>query len=578
MASRDRSTQDGSTGEAGAADRLAERQVPAGREPVPAGDRSRRRILYLPLDERPCNYLFPQLQLPPSSGVDLLMPPRAFLGRKKEPADREALMDWLARELPGSEHAVVSLEMLLYGGLLPSRVHQDQPATIRRLLERFAAILRRSGAGPGGPEVSLFGLIMRTPAYSSDEEEPDYYAHYGRQIFLRGYLDHKHALEGLSAREEALLGSTACIPATIISDYERRRRTNLESLYGVGELLREGLVRRFVLPEDDTAEFGYGPREKAAVLARFAELGVGDRVHSYPGADEVGMVLTARAATSLRTVTAGSGFDSTEAGESSRVARVYVLYSHEAARRIVPKYESQSLERSVAAQIDAVGAVEVGDPAAADIVLGVAAPAGSMIEAAEQSHAPAAASETEAFVDSLMALQAGGPGRVCALADCVHANGSDRHLVELLSRRGAWGRLAGYAGWNTAGNTLGTVLARALLEWRFPDASARLRNLSYRLLDDWAYQTHIRTRAREELAGAPPAGPSAGVPPAVRASVEAGLRADWLALLELCPSEQSAAGHGLAAGTGLPAEPGLRGICFPWDRLFEIQLELGEEA
>ncbi|MGL4947638.1 MAG: DUF4127 family protein, partial [Cetobacterium sp.] len=42
-----------------------------------------KKILYVPLDERPCNYLFPTMIEKMSSEVDLIIPEKEMLSKKK---------------------------------------------------------------------------------------------------------------------------------------------------------------------------------------------------------------------------------------------------------------------------------------------------------------------------------------------------------------------------------------------------------------------------------------------------------------------------------------------------------------
>ena len=641
------------------------RRVPQGERHGEVGasaDRPRR-IVYLPLDERPCNLIFPQLQLPRSSGAELVVPPRSLLGYKKTPADREAVLQWLEHELVTADYAVLSIEMLLYGGLLASRIHTETTATILERVEEFSALLRRTeeerhpgvsggsggtgaaaagarphahtgprphaqpgarpnaqpgahpgrggrfGAPAGSIDISLFGLIMRTPSYSSDEEEPEYYRDYGREIFYRGYLGHKAEHEALGPHEQNLLAETDCIPELIVRDYDARRRANLEALKAIAELLVAGRVNRLVLPEDDTATYGYGPREKASLLAHLEGLGVADRVLSYPGADEVGMTLTARAALDGRAN-----------------PKVHVVYSHDGAEAVIPRYESQPLAESVAAHVRAAGGEVCSDPEEADVVLGVAAVPGHEGEAwGQDATSPRLRDGKEerrgaynSFAARLRALAEAAPTARIALADCVYSNGADRLLVESVAEAGLWPSVIAFAAWNTAGNTIGTAVSRGHLESSFPDANTRRRNLVYRLLDDWAYQSYARTRARRAVAegedasrrapgsprasyaagqdeGQPDHGVSgAGVPEAVAAQVERDMAALWQAVFGEQPG-QRASGADAAAGAApgpapapgpasrptpadvhLPDKPGIRRVGFPWDRLFEIEIDLAE--
>ena len=75
-----------------------------------------RKIVYLPLDERPCNALFPVRLF--GDALDIAVP--SVLGRKKQAAAWEDLRSFLDRETPGADGLILSMDMLLYGGLVPS--------------------------------------------------------------------------------------------------------------------------------------------------------------------------------------------------------------------------------------------------------------------------------------------------------------------------------------------------------------------------------------------------------------------------------------------------------------------------
>ena len=48
-----------------------------------------RKVLYVPLDDRDCNYQFPWLLSQMTEGLELLRPPYEWMGFLKKPADRE---------------------------------------------------------------------------------------------------------------------------------------------------------------------------------------------------------------------------------------------------------------------------------------------------------------------------------------------------------------------------------------------------------------------------------------------------------------------------------------------------------
>lgn len=502
------------------------------------------KLVYVPLDERPCNVLFPSMQLPKDGGITLAMPPRELLGYKKRPADTAMVADWLEREIAGADALIMPVEMVLYGGLIPSRVHNLTQKTLDGRLLRLHDLLRT--AKGYGCRIYLYGMIMRTPAYSSAEEEPDYYETYGKALFTRGYLSHKLEVAGLTEEEhETLLTEVAQLPDSVIDDYDTRRRLNHSALRRVVDFVSEGLLDRLILPEDDTATYGYGPRENTILRSLIRSSPVGDRIFSYPGADEVGTVLVAAA---------------TLAATETRVA-VAPIYLDPAARQLIPRYESRPLGESVRSQIAAMGATLVEDPGAADLILAMNSCPQEMGEAWNQKPADACALRQAAFVDSLRVV-ADQHGLQIAMADCASANGGTSALVYAIEKAGLWDYFCAYAGWNTTGNTIGTALAQGALHCIFRDEEVRRENLVYRLLDDWAYQTVVR----QEL-GRQPNGFNA---------VALGDRSD--AARQIARDELNALWARTFSGVGLPATAGLESVEFPWDRLFEVELHVNSTA
>ncbi|MFA7529432.1 MAG: DUF4127 family protein, partial [Bacilli bacterium] len=56
-----------------------------------------RKIIYLPLDERPCNYLFPR-EIFAGTDIAVAAPPAAAMGKKKTPGDFQLIREFLLNE------------------------------------------------------------------------------------------------------------------------------------------------------------------------------------------------------------------------------------------------------------------------------------------------------------------------------------------------------------------------------------------------------------------------------------------------------------------------------------------------
>ena len=91
-------------------------------------------------------------------------------------------------------------------------------------------------------------------------------------------------------------------------------------------------------------------------------------------------------------------------------------------------------------------------------------------------------------------------GNPCYLLDVSYANGGDLRFMKQLARMTEPDRLCGYAAWNTAGNSLGTILAQ-ILACRGHNTEDNQRFTAERLLDDLLYQAAVRQTFSERLAG-----------------------------------------------------------------------------
>ncbi|WP_027092449.1 DUF4127 family protein [Cohnella thermotolerans] len=512
------------------------------------------RIVYVPLDERPCNAKFP-LQIASATDLEVEAPPSALLGRKKTPADTEALAGWLLRATADADYLLASVDMLVYGGIVPSRLHRLPESECRRRLTTLAECKRRN------PRLRIFAfnLIMRAPAYNSDDEEPDYYASYGEQIARIGWLTDKRSREDLSGDERREWDRlTASVPEAVLADFAGRRLVNAAVNRMAVDLTQEGVVDFLVIPLDDNAKYGYSSIEQRQLQLAVEEKRLLDRIYLYPGADEVGCTLLARIFC-----------------ECCRYQpEVYVRHSSVSGPFAMPKYEDRSLGESLKSQIGAAGGF-IGDHAAsADFVLMVNSPPvgqSAMAEAPQRYGERHAAyfAETNLREFAVAIRRYADRGLTVALADVAVSNGADAPLMKLLSGSGLLPKLSAYAGWNTSGNTLGTAIAHAIVESYYRKAGVtsanpnRKRNSEAfylsRLLEDWGYQSVIRAEVAQQL-------PSIGgnyfdvsgvhdrVTRLIRSKMEQFIAAYWQDLR--------------------PDRVKLARVAMPWLRMFEVDVDL----
>ncbi|WP_084480709.1 DUF4127 family protein [Ruania albidiflava] len=434
----------------------------------------RLRMTILPPDERPntAGYAY---RIAGFSGVEVLRPPEHLMPRFRQPGDPAGLADWLRSVDTSVDAHIISLDLLVHGGLVPSRLTSDSIAEVIGRLE----VLRELTA-----PVHACQVITRLPHYDSSGrglEEPEYWATHGRLLFELSQSWDRYERGEASAEEVA--AAERAVPGTYREDLLRRRLRNHVVTLAALDLAADGVLTDLVITSDDTAERGLPAADRLAV-GRWAR-----RLHSgallYPGADEVPSTLVARVAARARGL----------------APRVYVdCPESESLARTAP-YEDRPVGEGIAAQVEAVGGVSVDRAEAADLVLLVHGPApepgdwtGLPIteDTSQESSRVAAAGR--------MHLEA---GRRTALADLRYANGSDPQLVRALDDAGVLGELVAYGGWNTAGNTIGTTLAAgvsALHEHSAEAAVARREFRDHKIIEDGHYLPVVRRRLQEEYA------------------------------------------------------------------------------
>lgn len=550
------------------------------------------KILLLPLDERPCNAAFPG-RLFPADKVQILLPRK--LGHKKKPADFSVLSDFLFEKAKDADALLLSLDMLLYGGLIPSRLHHLKTETLFSRLHLIRELKEKYPALP----IYAFATVMRCPAYSSDDEEPDYYERFGSAIHARGASMHR-ALAGLTTSSEAegpvpspagLLpaasgegeisppfssdpaGTTSAEPVsasslddgdsqdpepclssdfeTCLADYLARRALNKQLSLQALELVKEGILESIVFPQDDSMRFGFPAMDQEEIRRRILTLGLTERAMMYPGSDEIALTLLCRILLN----------------HHGLLPKVYVKYLTDGARSLIPLYEGLPLSATTSYQLHSAGCVTADTCAEADIVLLETAPSGSMEEAWSQpSRSPSYFAERN-FPEMLSFIQRmRGAGKVVTVADNAYANGGDLDLIRILDADHLLMDLQGYAGWNTNANTMGCAIAMGVCAFLygeqglFPDPASETQRRNFlisRYLEDACYQADVRQYVTEKIR-------PLGFDYFFTGEEEGEVRDLILAELQIRRKTEL---------SSLADRIQIRRLTLPWKRMFEIDLE-----
>lgn len=503
----------------------------------------------LPLDERPVNTRYPEM-LAAIGGAMLLLPPLNVQGCQREPANLEAVQKWLLGVSAQADAVIASADFLGFGNLINARISHNSAAAV---LARLSVLAGINATCP----VHAFSLITRVSNADDAVEEPAYWAEWGTKFYRYARLMHQHE-RGECEDEGELARLDAALPMGLKTDWLTRRLRNHTVNLGLVDLAARGEIASLRLTSDDTSAWGFPSRERDWLRGWNTLLGpaLTNRVQMHPGADEVGSAILAHLLMA----------------RTGRTPRVRVVYSHPEDRVLVAPYEDRAVWETVEGQIRACGCAPVEAGEDCDFVLGVTPPSPRRTDYRPEFLEDDRQTRTEAYRAFLQTLaEEQKCGVPVALADVAYPNGGDPLLTELLLAEGCplfLGALAAYGAWNTAGNTLGVVVAQAACAGLMGDdparAAAQTVFLAHRFLEDWGYQSVVRREARAEavrLWGRPEPDPDS---PAEQAQlcgfIESRLAACLLTL------------QIRGVGAGLVLAPG--SVRLPWRRTFEVDFDL----
>lgn len=427
-------------------------------------------VLYIPLDNRPVNYQN-AIELARLAGFNPVSPPQEQLAGNGE------LSNWLAGEINHHGAAVLSLDALLYGGLVDSRKHN---LTMDELTNRVNLI---KSIKKDDHLVYAFISVMRAPMANTPHTMPDYYNTYGAKIFKYGQLMDKDRLGVINPAEAKRLSElTNEIPGEYLKDFTARRDKNYQATVQVLKLVQQGYIDRLLISKDDTAPYGFTRMEAEKLAKLVQQYNIAGKVEFLAGTDECGQLLLAAMANKLG------------AGVGDRALRVYVDYACPELAGDIPLYEDVPLQENILLHIKAIGAESTALTGEADLVLAVHNGPGPGDPQQHEAHEIIQAKQQ--FIERIKNYTT--QGIPVAIADVNLPNLADAGFMQTLNTQYDLSQLAGYSGWNTAGNSVGLALSQGIIAAGSRDAgdpgfAEKQRDIILKcLLEDWGYQAVTR--------------------------------------------------------------------------------------
>ena len=420
------------------------------------------KIVLLPLDERPCNYIYPQ-ELPLSEKISLVLPPKELMSNKKEVCDIDLLHKWLINECKDADYALLSLDTLLYGGIVPSRLHHDDFET----LTKRSAVLEQIKKNNHKIKIFVNELIMRTPCYSNATEEPDYFDDYGRELWEYGYYLDKEMQNVISEVEQKKKEELKrLIPNKYLEDLMNRRQINKEVIIHNLKYLLNGTIDDFIIPQDDCAPYGFTSIDRREINEFLVNNNLDKKVVMYPGADEAGLVLISKTLNDYH----------------KKTLKVFVKYTDEKMKQTIPPFEDRPIDTTISQHIQNARMERINDARDADLVLCV-----NLYDEEKND-------KLASFIDFIKEQKEAG--KTIGVADVIYTNRGDMKLFKKLHEEHMLTMVDAYAGWNTSSNTLGTTIANTVAYYY--SKKDKYYSLFARYLEDIFYMGEVRDMLNEK--------------------------------------------------------------------------------
>lgn len=506
------------------------------------------RVLLVPLDSRPAAGQFAQM-IGHMANVQVVMPPYETLGRFIQPGQPEAILSWLEQQdYRDVSAAIINTDMICYGGLIASRTNETPLNVVLSRIDRLVQIRARFPR----TKFYLYSAIMRLAPTATRAT-----AAWRLQLSKLEELKDQYRREPSSDLKKRIDNLLAKTPAYEVSRYEEARARNVEVMRELIKTIARHQFDYLIFGQDDAKPYGPHIPETERLRKLAANLYVTGNVFFCEGVDQLANLMLSRALLK----------------KNGWTPKIRLVYSDEAQKTKIAAYESKQIQSSIKDQIQASGAQPAVGDESFDYTLYVNVPD----------------RREEPFVQFQTALtQEIDQGFPVAVADInIGKDGtSDAELFETLNQKDRMFKLLSFAGWNTAGNTLGTsiptaniyLLARRIQVDPFTRELAQREFLLHRFVNDYAYHKITRPQAYAMIDASPRASREETYGEAFD-EINDFVARDLQGHLERY-FEDEFKGRRFYAGTTLYEVEGLRDIkiFLPWPRAYEVRLEFHLQA
>ena len=430
-------------------------------------------IGFIALDSRPCNYLWPQ-KLLRGTKFKLIVPPREFMGSLSVTGDRDKIGTWLRENIKTMDALILSMDMITYGGLIASRRLDEE---VSSLIKRLKIIEELKVLNPD-LKVYAFSVLMRI---SINVDSPESEKHW-KNIFHYSKLHYQITQLKRTNLEKNLKEIELIIPEKILSDYLQTRRRNFKLNVKFLDFLDKGIIDFLVYSQEDAAEYGLHREEQTELKKIIRRRDLLEKVDVLTGTDEFCSLLLARYLNDLM----------------GRTPKFFVDYTYDEGRFVIAPYEDCCIDISVGEHIRVLGGMQTAEPDNAEIIYLCHNSKEEPVDLFTIIPDDFEKEPAQVFLKKFKKyIKTGIP---VAIADVLYSNGGDPALVSSLISENYLKDISSYSALNTTSNSIGVSLSLANIDLLLRFDEKHLSQLIFeRVLDDCCYQTLFRHKINKKM-------------------------------------------------------------------------------
>jgi hypothetical protein len=419
------------------------------------------RIVVVPLDSRPCNHAWVD-KYAAMANVEVSIFDARYAGTMHRGLDHKRLLPWAEDVTKGADVLLVSADAVTSGGLIQARkAAMDVNTAVQRLTALFD-IARKNDV----QKIYVMDTIMRTSITTKDLasqqlwKDINDYSHAAGMVYFTGDPNWQATVDRLKEQ----------IPAKALDTYLNARQKKHFINQFLCRLTSFGVIDQLMLLQEDTKSGGIQAIENDVLRRLVDDLNITDKATIYNGADEGTLALFAKAI-----------LDTHDTSPT-----IHIQFPNEALRQKVMPFEDRPVDENIQGLLDVIGMRRVEEQDA-EILLGVYTehePYDLDLSATNPIE-PEQNTDYETFVATMNRWTR--TDKIVGFVDLLHPNGGNETILRDIDIL----RCSAYSAWNTATNSLGSMLALLVVLWHNPKADPKSFLLE-RIIDDCLYQTHVR--------------------------------------------------------------------------------------